>query len=607
MCKALAAALVLSVLNYGITMATASSDENFFQNCPASSCREGGPEIRFPFRLETSPPSCGAPGMKLRCSKEADTILVHPNLGLCKVIAIEYRYRFIDVIPLAASNCPLQKIISTNLSTDVYRPYGDLATLVSCSTEFRPRNQDRVVGPISCLSNTSEFPYLVSSFQPMDVLPLDCMVVSKDIWIPYILKNEREVLFNETAKVTIAFGKTMFRWSVPNITNVCQDCEIGGRPCGFRSETRQAFCKKHRSHVKVIAATSSVAMILVASVIVSAALYLALKSKYNEEIHLKVEMFLNTYSTSKPTRYTFSEVKKITRRFNNKLGQGGFGSVYKGELSNGVPVAVKVLENSKGEGQEFINEIATIGTIHHANVVRLLGFCSEGSRRALIYEFMPNASLEKYIFSQASDTCCREKLIPNRMLEIATGIAKGIEYLHQGCKQRILHFDIKPSNILLDYSFKPKVSDFGLAKLCARDQSIVTVTAARGTMGYIAPELYSRNFGMVSYKSDVYSFGMVVLEMMTGQSSSDPQTENKNDVYIPEWVYDKIITGQELELIREITQEEKDIMRKLAIIALWCIQWNPANRPSMTKVVNMLTDSLKSLKMPPKPFVSSFG
>ena len=146
-------------------------------------------------------------------------------------------------------------------------------------------------------------------------------------------------------------------------------------------------------------------MILVASVIVAAALYLALKSKYNEEIHLKVEMFLNTYSTSKPTRYTFSEVKKITRRFNNKLGQGGFGSVYKGELSNGVPVAVKVLENSKGEGQEFINEIATIGTIHHANVVRLLGFCSEGSRRALIYEFMPNASLEKYIFSQASDTC----------------------------------------------------------------------------------------------------------------------------------------------------------------------------------------------------------
>ncbi|KAF8657032.1 hypothetical protein HU200_060367 [Digitaria exilis] len=306
------------------------------------------------------------------------------------------------------------------------------------------------------------------------------------------------------------------------------------------------------SHVKVIAATSSVATILVLSVIVAAALYLALKSKYDEEIHLKV---------------------KITRRFNNKLGQGAFGSVYKGDLSNGVPVAVKVLENSKGQGEDFINEVATIGTIHHANVVRLLGFCSEGSRRALIYESMPNASLEKYIFSEASDTCCQ----------------------------------IKPSNILLDYSFKPKISDFGLAKLCARDQSIVTLTAARGTMGYVAPELYSRNFGTVSYKSDVYSFGMVVLEMTSGQSSSDPQAKNHNDVYIPEWIYEKIISGQELELVREMTQGEKDIMKKLAIVALWCIQWNPVNRPSMTKVVNMLTDSLQSLKMPPKPFASSFG
>ncbi|CAL4977407.1 unnamed protein product [Urochloa decumbens] len=606
--NALAAVLLLSVLNYGVTMATARSDENFFQNCPASNCSEDGPEIRFPFRLETSPASCGAPGMKLRCSKQADTILVHPKFGLCKVIDIEYRYGFIYVIPLAASKCPLQKIISTNLSTDVYRPYGsDSATLVSCSTEFRPSNQYYVAGPISCLSNTSQFSYLVSSFASMDVLPLDCMVISNDIWIPYPLKNESMVRLNETAKGTIAFGETMFMWSVPNITNVCQECEIGGRHCGFHSETRQAFCKKHSSHVKVIAATSSVATILVLSVIVAAALYLALKSKYDEEIHLKVEMFLNTYTTSKPKRYTFSEVKKITRRFNNKLGQGGFGSVYKGDLSNGVPVAVKVLENSKGEGEEFINEVATIGTIHHANVVQLLGFCSEGSRRALIYEFMPNASLEKYIFSQASDTCCQEKLRPNRMLEIATGIAKGIEYLHQGCNQRILHFDIKPSNILLDYSFKPKISDFGLAKLCARDQSIVTLTAARGTMGYIAPELYSRNFGTVSYKSDVYSFGMVVLEMMSGQSSSDPQAKNENDVYIPEWIYEKTITGQELELIRGMTQGEKDIMRKLAIVALWCIQWNPVNRPSMTKVVNMLTDSLQSLKMPPKPFVSSFG
>ena len=352
-----------------------------------------------------------------------------------------------------------------------------------------------------------------------------------------------------------------------------------------------------------LSATSSAAALVVLLLMVATALYLSLKTRYNEEIHLKVEMFLKTYGSPKPTRYTFSEVKKIARRFKEKVGQGGFGSVYKGELPNGVPVAVKMLENSTGEGEEFINEVATIGLIHHANIVRLLGFCSEGTRRALIYEFMPNESLEKYIFSCYSNTS-QELIVPNKMVDIALGIARGVEYLHQGCNKRILHFDIKPHNILLDYNFNPKISDFGLAKLCARDQSIVTLTAARGTMGYIAPELYSRNFGGVSHKSDVYSFGMLVLEMVSGRRNSDPSADGQNEVYLPEWIFEKVINGQDL-VAREMTGEEKEKVRQLAIVALWCIQWNPRNRPSMTKVVNMLTGRLGNLHMPPKPFVSS--
>ncbi|KAE8820419.1 putative rust resistance kinase Lr10 [Hordeum vulgare] len=340
------------------------------------------------------------------------------------------------------------------------------------------------------------------------------------------------------------------------------------------------------SHAKVIAATSSVATFIVLSVMVATTIYLSVKSRYNEEINMKVEMFLKAYGTSKPTRYTFSDVKKIARRFKDKLGQGGFGSVYKGELPNGVPVAVKMLESSTGEGEDFINEVATIGLIHHANIVRLLGFCSEGMRRALIYEFMPNESLEKYIFPQVPNIS-RQLLAPNKMLDIALGIARGMEYLHQGCNQRILHFDIKPHNILLDYNFNPKISDFGLAKLCARDQSIITLTAARGTMGYIAPEVYSRNFGGVSYKSDVYSFGMLVLEMVSGRRNSDPSVEYQDEVYLPEWVYERVISGHEWELTSEMTAEEKEKMRQLTIVALWCIQWNPKNRPSMTKVLEM--------------------
>uniref|UniRef100_A0A453DPX8 non-specific serine/threonine protein kinase n=1 Tax=Aegilops tauschii subsp. strangulata TaxID=200361 RepID=A0A453DPX8_AEGTS len=358
------------------------------------------------------------------------------------------------------------------------------------------------------------------------------------------------------------------------------------------------------SYFSVYSATSSVTAFVVLLLTVATALYLSLKTRYNEEIHLKVEMFLKTYGTSKPTRYTFSEVKKMARRFKEKVGQGGFGTVYKGELANGVPVAVKLLENSTGEGGEFINEVATIGRIHHANIVQLLGFCSEGTRRALIYEFMPNDSLEKYIFSTDSNIY-RQLLVPEKMLDVSLGIARGMEYLHQGCNQRILHFDIKPHNILLDYNFNPKISDFGLAKLCARDQSIVTLTAARGTMGYIAPELYSRNFGGISYKSDVYSFGMLVLEMVSGRRNLDPSVGSQNEVYLPEWIYEKVITGQELELSLEMAQEEKEKVRQLAIVGLWCIQWNPKNRPSMTKVVNMLTGRLQNLQIPPKPFISS--
>ncbi|KAK3160160.1 hypothetical protein QOZ80_1BG0056000 [Eleusine coracana subsp. coracana] len=444
----------------------------------------------------------------------------------------------------------------------------------------------------------------------MSTLPMGCAVVANGITIPYTYdKNGRrnatpffgEDLFNEKAYKKINSGETSFNWSLNNITRACQRCEQEGQICGFSSNTRQAFCQHQGSHVILIAATTSAATLVV---LVGTVFYLSLKKRYSEAIHLKVEMFLKAYGTSGPVRYTFSEVKKIARRFKEKVGQGGFGSVYKGQLQNGVPVAVKMLENTTGDGEEFINEVATIGQIHHANIVRLLGFCSEGTRRALIYEFMPNESLERYIFLHDSNIS-QELLVPDKMLDIATGIARGMEYLHQGCNQRILHFDIKPHNILLDYSFNPKISDFGLAKLCARDQSIVTLTAARGTMGYIAPELYSRNFGEISYKSDVYSFGMLVLEMVSGKRNSDQSIENQNEVYLPEWIYERVITGQDITLNRQTTEDERKMVQQLAIVALWCIQWNPRNRPSMTKVVNMLTGRLQSLQIPPKPFISS--
>ena len=319
--------------------------------------------------------------------------------------------------------------------------------------------------------------------------------------------------------------------------------------------------------------------------------------KSQRENRKKIEKFLEDYRALKPSRYSYADIKKITHQFKDKLGQGAYGTVYKGKLSNEVFVAVKILNDSKGNGDEFINEVATMGTIHHVHVVRLVGFCADRFKRALIYEFLPNESLEKFIFPKNGKNHSLGWL---KLQDIALGIAKGIEYLHQGCDKRILHFDIKPHNILLDHNFNPKISDFGLAKLCSKEQSVVSMTTTRGTIGYIAPEVLSRNFGNITYKSDVYSFGMLLLEMVGGRKNIDVTVENTNQVYFPEWVYNHLNQGEELH-IRIEEERDAEIAKKLTIVGLWCIQWHPVDRPSMKVVVQML-EKEDNLIIPPNPF-----
>ncbi|XP_059441723.1 rust resistance kinase Lr10-like [Corylus avellana] len=307
------------------------------------------------------------------------------------------------------------------------------------------------------------------------------------------------------------------------------------------------------------------------------------------------------YINFRPTRYSYADIKRITNQFNEKLGEGAYGTVFKGKLSNEIHVAVKILNSSMGNGEEFINEVGTMGTIHHVNVVRLVGFCADGFRRALVCEFLPNDSLEKYI----SSTATKNRILNwDKLQDITIGVAKGIEYLHQGCNQRILHFDIKPGNVLLDQDFNPKISDFGLAKLCSKDQSAVSMTTARGTIGYIAPEVFSRNFGNVSSKADVYSFGMLLLEIVGGRKNVDVTVENTSKVYFPEWIYNLLEQKEDIRIYVEDDGDSK-IAKKLAIVGIWCIQWHPVDRPCMKNVVQMLEGEEDKLIMPPNPFASA--
>ena len=312
----------------------------------------------------------------------------------------------------------------------------------------------------------------------------------------------------------------------------------------------------------------------------------------------ETEEALRSYLSLALKRFQYSELKKITRSFKDKLGEGGYGMVFKGSLEDGRTVAVKLLQGSKGNGKEFLNEVISIRSTCHVNIVSLIGFCLHGSKRALIYEYMANGSLEKYIYSDNS----RQAIGWEKLQQIAIGIARGLEYLHQGCNTRIIHFDIKPHNILLDEHLCPKIADFGLAKLCCVKDSVLSMAEARGTIGFIAPEVFSRGFGLVSTKSDVYSYGMLLLEMVGGRNTFEENAKNSSGLYLPNWIYDRVV--EEMQRY-EVTCETEEIERKMTLIGLWCIQTIPGHRPSMSKVIEMFERNATELEMPPKPFISS--
>ncbi|MCO5600633.1 hypothetical protein L7F22_054748 [Adiantum nelumboides] len=308
------------------------------------------------------------------------------------------------------------------------------------------------------------------------------------------------------------------------------------------------------------------------------------------------------------TRYSYQELTKITHGFNKRLGSGGFGSVYEGVLADGRKVAVKSLELLSQGQKEFLAEIATIGGISHVNIVNLYGFCLEKQHRLLVYENMENGSLDKWLFYKEGE---QQPYVMNweTRYNVALGTARGLPYLHEECPKPILHFDVKPQNILLDGNLDAKLADFGLAKLVARDQASI-MTVVRGTPGYIAPEWVSHT--IVSKKCDVYSFGMVLLELVSGRKNVEMKLLGKEDWYFPNWAAKKIREGKVTDLIdkRLVTTTAchskvnanktdafhldglMDQVKMLLRVALSCIHEEPELRPSMTMVCGMLEGSI---------------
>nr|KJB72964.1 hypothetical protein B456_011G207300 [Gossypium raimondii] len=241
-----------------------------------------------------------------------------------------------------------------------------------------------------------------------------------------------------------------------------------------------------------------------------------------------------------PTRFSYEELKNITKNFSNKLGEGGLGSVSQGTLPSGSQVAVKHLFGIGPVNKSFVAEVQTIGSIHHFNLVSLVGFCAEKFNRLLVYEYMANGSLDRWIFNKNQDLSLDWQVRKKIILDIA----KGLAYLHEDCNRKIIHLDIKPQNILLDENFNAKVSDFGLSKLIEKDQSQV-VTSMRGTPGYMAPEWLSL---VITQKVDVYSFGIIVLEVLCGRRNIDG-SQQEEDRHLLKLFGRKQEEGQLLDLV----------------------------------------------------------
>lgn len=302
-----------------------------------------------------------------------------------------------------------------------------------------------------------------------------------------------------------------------------------------------------------------------------------------------------------PKIFTYNELEKATSGFREVLGSGASGTVYKGQLQDehATNIAVKKIEKLQQETEkEFMVEVQTIGQTFHKNLVRLLGFCNEGTDRLLVYEFMTNGSLNEFLFGDARPHW-------SLRVQVALGVARGLLYLHEECNTQIIHCDIKPQNILLDDNFMAKIADFGLAKLLRANQT-QTNTGIRGTRGYVAPEWF-KNIGITS-KVDVYSFGVILLELVCCRRNVELEITDEEQAILTYWANDCYRCGR-IDLLVEGDDEANFNIKKaerFVAVALWCLQEEPTMRPTMLKVTQML-DGAVQISTPPDPssFISS--
>ncbi|KAF3443735.1 hypothetical protein FNV43_RR13425 [Rhamnella rubrinervis] len=356
--------------------------------------------------------------------------------------------------------------------------------------------------------------------------------------------------------------------------------------------------KKNTTRTIVIIVTTVAGLLMIATILTCLVWRTAKKKRPDGSVHEENNSVLEDDKSSTHSLVTgLRTIKAATGNFSDefKLGQGGFGPVYKGILNDGREIAVKRLSSHSVQGvQELKTEVKLVAKLLHRNLVRLLGFCLEEKEKLLVYEYLPNGSLDKILFVEGK----RHLLEWERRYKIIAGIARGLLYLHEESQLRVIHRDLKASNILLDENMNPKISDFGLAKLFQGSQTHGNTNRISGTFGYMAPE-YVKN-GNFSIKSDVYSFGVLVLEIITGRKNSS----FRNLTNLQSHAWEHWSNGTTLKLMDPTMGDRwpKHEALKCIHMGLLCVQEATCDRPKMSEVVVMLNSSnMASSSMPSRP------
>ncbi|XP_039118611.1 G-type lectin S-receptor-like serine/threonine-protein kinase SD2-5 [Dioscorea cayenensis subsp. rotundata] len=345
------------------------------------------------------------------------------------------------------------------------------------------------------------------------------------------------------------------------------------------SPSLSATVKNGKYHKILLFSGSCIIAIFISALIVVMFVWKIRASKHEQD----------HFEPGTPVRFSYNEICIVTHNFSQEIGRGGFAVVFKGVLKDGTLVAVKQLKPGRQGIDDFLTEVRTIGGIHHINLVRLIGFCAEKLHRILVFEYMSNGSLDGWIFDEMKqDLDCETKL------NIIADIAKGLAYLHEGCRQRIAHLDVKPHNILLDDHFNAKISDFGLAMFIDRDRCQFTNTLMRGTLGYLAPEWQHSQHIIV--KADVYSFGIVMLEILFGRRNLD-YSQCSSDVILLTLMRKKSEEFHLTHIIQQRRQKmnnyEKELTLRMMKLGIWCTIVDYKKRPSMSQIVMFLEGVVK--------------